>query len=260
MRRPTALGKDDVQGRRAALATRPSCGATGRALEMPSTSHFVIVDADGNVAVDDHVGREAFGSRLMVDGFLLNNQLTDFAFAPGPHGAAVANRVEPGKRPRSSMAPTIVLEGRQAGLALGSPGGSRDHPVRGHDADRADRLEDGHAGGGLACRISSTASAPTTSSRAPSAEALADDLDALGYKAAAKEMNSGLNGIAIGAGRPDGRRRSQARRRARSATSQSCRLFTDPRHCRSGRSAAGKLRSCGMRWKSLHVLQPARGP
>ena len=65
----------------------------------------------------------------MVGGFLLNNQLTDFSFAPEKDGAAVANRVEPGKRPRSSMAPTIVLQDGKPVFALGSPGGSRHHPL-----------------------------------------------------------------------------------------------------------------------------------
>ena len=61
----------------------------------------------------------AFGSRIMVRGFLLNNQLTDFDFLPGG-----ANAVAPGKRPRSSMAPTIVFKGDEPQLAVGSPGGS----------------------------------------------------------------------------------------------------------------------------------------
>ncbi len=68
---------------------------------------------------------DAFGSRLMVRGFLLNNELTDFSFAPEENGKPVANRVEAGKRPRSSMAPVIVFDraGRVA-LVAGSPGGS----------------------------------------------------------------------------------------------------------------------------------------
>jgi gamma-glutamyltranspeptidase/glutathione hydrolase len=61
----------------------------------------------------------AFGSRIMVRGFLLNNQLTDFDFVPG-----AANSVAPGKRPRSSMAPAIVFEGERVRMAVGSPGGS----------------------------------------------------------------------------------------------------------------------------------------
>ena len=91
---------------------------------MPSTSHIVIVDAAGNIASMTTSVENSFGSRLMVDGFILNNQLTDFAFDPGPADAAVANRVEPGKRPRSSMAPTIVLKDGKPVFALGSPGGS----------------------------------------------------------------------------------------------------------------------------------------
>jgi gamma-glutamyltranspeptidase/glutathione hydrolase len=96
------------------------------ALEIPSTSHFSIVDARGNAVSMTTSIESAFGSRMMVRGFLLNNQLTDFSFRPEQDGNPVANRVEPGKRPRSSMAPTIVL-GPNGGLRLvtGSPGGSR---------------------------------------------------------------------------------------------------------------------------------------
>ncbi len=67
----------------------------------------------------------AFGSRLFVRGFLLNNELTDFSFATHSDGRPIANRLEPGKRPRSSMAPTVVLHNNQPYLAIGSPGGSR---------------------------------------------------------------------------------------------------------------------------------------
>src|SRR5690606_16735193 len=68
----------------------------------------------------------AFGSHLMAAGFLLNNELTDFAFSPHAEGQPVANRVEPGKRPRSSMSPTLVLDrDRRFVMAIGSPGGSR---------------------------------------------------------------------------------------------------------------------------------------
>lgn len=100
--------------------------APDSALELPSTSHFSIVDGEGNAVSMTTSIESAFGSRLMVRGFLLNNQLTDFSFRPEVDGRPVANRVEPGKRPRSSMAPTIVLgpNGRLR-LAVGSPGGSR---------------------------------------------------------------------------------------------------------------------------------------
>lgn len=94
--------------------------------EAAGTSHFVIVDAQGNVASMTTTVESLFGSGRAVSGFFLNNQLTDFAFNPlGPDGEPVANAVAPGKRPRSSMAPVIVLdrEGR-AIAALGSPGGN----------------------------------------------------------------------------------------------------------------------------------------
>src|SRR6185369_8110042 len=81
------------------------------ALELPSTSHISIVDREGNAVAMTTTIEDAFGSRLMTaGGFLLNNELTDFSFVPVENGAPVANRVEPGKRPRSAMAPTIVYD------------------------------------------------------------------------------------------------------------------------------------------------------
>ena len=90
------------------------------------TSHISIVDADGNIVSLTSSIETGFGSRLMAGGFLLNNELTDFSFQPEIDGLPVANRVEPGKRPRSSMAPTIVLDASgEPMLVVGSPGGSR---------------------------------------------------------------------------------------------------------------------------------------
>jgi len=96
------------------------------AAEFPSTSHVAIVDRDGNAVSMTTTIEDGFGSRLMTEGgFLLNNELTDFSFAPTEAGKPVANRVEGGKRPRSSMSPTIVYDraGRVA-IVAGSPGGS----------------------------------------------------------------------------------------------------------------------------------------
>jgi gamma-glutamyltranspeptidase/glutathione hydrolase len=92
--------------------------------EAAGTSHLSIVDGDGNAVAMTTTIEHAFGSRILVRGFLLNNQLTDFAFQPTIAGRPAANRVEPGKRPRSSMAPTFVFErdGRLK-MAIGSPGG-----------------------------------------------------------------------------------------------------------------------------------------
>jgi gamma-glutamyltranspeptidase/glutathione hydrolase len=85
-----------------------------------------IVDAEGRAVALTTSIEDAFGARLMVEGFLLNNQLTDFSFVPEVDGRPVANRVEPGKRPRSSMSPTLVFD-RSSGalqLVVGSPGGA----------------------------------------------------------------------------------------------------------------------------------------
>jgi len=93
--------------------------------EPAGTSHFVVIDAAGNVVSMTTSVESLFGSGRAVDGFFLNNQLTDFSFQPVENGKPVANAVAGGKRPRSSMSPVIVLD-RQGRLvaALGSPGGS----------------------------------------------------------------------------------------------------------------------------------------
>ncbi|MCX2899942.1 gamma-glutamyltransferase [Pseudomonas mandelii] len=92
-----------------------------------STSQVVAVDDQGGAVSMTTTVESAFGSHLMVQGFLLNNQMTDFSFIPEENGQKVANRVEPGKRPRSSMAPTLIFD-RASGeflATLGSPGGSQ---------------------------------------------------------------------------------------------------------------------------------------
>jgi len=95
-------------------------------IEQPGTSHISIIDAEGNVASMTSSIERAFGSGLMVRGFLLNNQLTDFSFRPTDReGRPIANRVEAGKRPRSSMAPTIAFAEGEPAIVTGSPGGSR---------------------------------------------------------------------------------------------------------------------------------------
>jgi gamma-glutamyltranspeptidase/glutathione hydrolase len=101
-------------------------GADDAGGEGFSTSHIAVIDSDGSAVSMTSSIENAFGSRIMVRGFLLNNQLTDFSFRPAIDGVAVANRVEAGKRPRSSMAPTLVFDGDgRLKLSIGSPGGSR---------------------------------------------------------------------------------------------------------------------------------------
>ncbi|MDR3511846.1 MAG: gamma-glutamyltransferase family protein [Caulobacteraceae bacterium] len=96
-----------------------------RTVEPGGTSHFVIVDARGDVLSMTTTVESIFGSGKMVDGFVLNNQLTDFSFSPTTRdGAPAANAVAPGKRPRSAMAPVIVFDRQGRFVAtLGSPGG-----------------------------------------------------------------------------------------------------------------------------------------
>jgi gamma-glutamyltranspeptidase/glutathione hydrolase len=91
------------------------------------TSHISIVDAQGRAVAMTTTIEDAFGSRQMVKGFLLNNELTDFSFAPrDAQGRPVANRVQANKRPRSSMSPTLVFDKATGELvaSLGSPGGA----------------------------------------------------------------------------------------------------------------------------------------
>ena len=91
------------------------------------TSHISIVDAQGRAIAMTTTIEDGFGARQMVRGFLLNNELTDFSFAPADaSGAPIANRVQPGKRPRSSMAPTLVFDKATGELLMsaGSPGGA----------------------------------------------------------------------------------------------------------------------------------------
>ena len=171
--------------------------APDQAIEFPSTSHFSIVDAEGNVLSMTTTIENGFGSRLMVRGFLLNNELTDFSFVPESNGNPVANRVEPGKRPRSSMAPTIILKDGRPVMAVGSPGGSR---IIGYVA----KTIIAHIDWGM--NAQQAVSLPHLVNRfgtydieeGTSATQLAPALSAMGYKVEAKELNSGLHVIVIG--------------------------------------------------------------
>lgn len=98
----------------------------GISSEVAGTTHFVAIDKAGNIVSMTSTVEGPFGSQLIANGFFLNNELTDFTFVPEQDGAPVANRVQPGKRPLSSMSPTLVFDrsGRPV-LALGSAGGKR---------------------------------------------------------------------------------------------------------------------------------------
>ncbi len=118
--RGKALQGKAAPGKLAAISPAPA----GDTREIPATSHLSIADRNGNVVSFTTTIEAAFGARLMVRGFLLNNELTDFSFLPEIDGRPVANAIAPGKRPRSSMTPAIAFdaEGRPL-LAVGSAGG-----------------------------------------------------------------------------------------------------------------------------------------
>jgi gamma-glutamyltranspeptidase/glutathione hydrolase len=166
-------------------------------LEIPSTSHLSVVDDDGDAVAMTTTIENEFGSRLMVDGFLLNNQLTDFAFRPEADGRPVANRVEPGKRPRSSMAPTLVFdrEGKLR-LVLGSPGGSS---IINYVAEALVAILDW--GDGVQQAFDRPHFGARTDDaeleRGPGAETLAAALRAKGHRVTVGSFNSGLHGIEV---------------------------------------------------------------
>ncbi len=165
--------------------------------ELPGTTHISVVDAAGNAVSLTSSIENAFGSRVFVRGFLLNNQLTDFAFSPRDGDRNSANRVEPGKRPRSSMAPTIVTDREgQLVLTVGSPGGARIIPYVlqtlvatldwGLDIQAAINLPR-HA----------NMNGPIELERGRPIVALAPDLRALGHMVETRDLTSGLHGIAV---------------------------------------------------------------
>lgn len=106
--------------------TEQQTQAADSGLVEHGTSHLAVVDLNGNAVSMTMSVERAFGARITAGGFVLNNQLTDFSFVPEKAGKPVANRVQAGKRPRSSMSPSLVLNGDGSLYAVvGSPGGSR---------------------------------------------------------------------------------------------------------------------------------------
>lgn len=163
--------------------------------EAMGTSHISIVDAAGNAVAMSTTIEARNGSRVVVRGFLLNNQLTDFSFAPLEGERLAANSVAPGKRPRSSMAPFIVLDGRGAlEMALGSPGGSLivNYVAKvlvatldwGMDVQRAiDQPNFGSRNG------------PTEVEKGTALESVRASLQAMGHDVRAIDMTSGVQAI-----------------------------------------------------------------
>ncbi|CAB3696267.1 Glutathione hydrolase proenzyme [Achromobacter animicus] len=169
------------------------------ALELPSTSHLVAVDAQGNALTMTTTIESEFGSKIFVRGFLLNNEMTDFSSSfKDPEGRLVANRIEPGKRPRSSMAPMMVLRDGKPYVLVGSPGGSA---IINYVAKTLVGVLDWNLD------IQSAIDLPNMGSRnketelekGTALEALAPELERMGHPVRITEFPSGIHGIVIDA-------------------------------------------------------------
>lgn len=170
----------------------------GYVLDIPSTTHFSITDKWGHVVSMTATVESMFGSRLMVEGFMLNNELTDFSIIPiGDDGKLVANRVQGGKRPMSSQTPSIIFDQQNRPvLIIGSPGGAS---IIDYVTQTVINVLDWNMD------VQSAISAPHVLSRngpalveeGTSAESLIDPLKALGHDVQAVTLMSGLHGIRL---------------------------------------------------------------
>ncbi|MCC4116837.1 gamma-glutamyltransferase [Aromatoleum toluclasticum] len=201
------LARDYLDGRARQIRLADSLGRArpgmpGKAVapravnvEQPATSHVSIVDAAGNAVSMTASIEDAFGSRRMVRGFLLNNQLTDFSFVPADERGPHPNRVGPGKRPRSSMSPTLVFDaGGKLYAVTGSPGGSQ---IINYVAENLVGLLDWHMAPDilLARPHVGSRNGPTEIEDRPDARPLADRLAAFGHKTVMRDLTSGLGVI-----------------------------------------------------------------
>ena len=187
-----SMGKADAgtpPGLKVALADDPVD-------EVMGTTHISVVDREGNAVSMTTTIESFFGSRVMVRGLLLNNELTDFNFIPVEEGAPVANSVAPGKRPRSSMAPFIVLDGRSGALdmTLGSPGGSL---IIGYVSKALIGVLDWKLDVQSAIDLPNFGSrnGPTEIEKGTELEGVQASLKAMGHDVRAIDMTSGLQGI-----------------------------------------------------------------
>ncbi len=168
--------------------------ASNVSIEQPNTSHISIVDEAGNAVSMTTSIEMGFGSTVMVNGFLLNNQLTDFSLAPEKNGKPVANKVEGNKRPRSSMTPVIILKDGELFAVIGSPGGSRIINYVGYavwgllefglDMQTVVNLP----------RVSNI-NRSTTLEKGTTVAVLKEQLEKMGHKVSVRNLTSGIHGI-----------------------------------------------------------------
>ena len=195
-RRAGAISADGSMGK--AAPGRPGI-ETGLAPDASagslSTTHLSVIDSWGNALAMTTSIERAFGSQLMVRGFMLNNQLTDFSFRPNEGTTPVANRAAPGKRPRSSMSPTLVFDAQgRAVMALGSPGGSR---IIGYVVKTLIAALDWGMDIQAAIELPHfvNRNGATDLEKGTHAEALEAGLQSLGHRVRIRPMTSGLHGI-----------------------------------------------------------------
>jgi gamma-glutamyltranspeptidase/glutathione hydrolase len=157
--------------------------------EAFGTSHLSIVDAQGDAVSMTTTIEATFGSRIVVRGFLLNNQLTDFDFAPGG-----PNEVAPRKRPRSSMAPTMVFSGERLDLVIGSPGGPNiiNYVAKALVGALDWKLDVQSA---IALPNFGSRNGPTLIEKGSSYESFLKDLSVRGHELETPVLTSGLHGI-----------------------------------------------------------------
>lgn len=191
------LIQDSDMGRAQAGVFTQYSYADDQSPEFPNTTHVSIVDAEGNVLSMTSSIEMGFGSGVMAAGFLLNNQLTDFSIMPEVNGEAVANRVEPGKRPRSSMSPMMVFDADGAPLhAVGSPGGAR---IINYVAQTLVALLDWNLDMQAAIDLPhvTNLNGATSLEKGTALETLADELRQRGHEVTVQDLNSGLHGISL---------------------------------------------------------------
>ena len=176
----------------------------------PSTTHFSIIDGDGNIVSMTASIEGPFGSHIWVNGFLLNNELTDFSAVPTQDGKPVANAAAPGKRPLSSMSPTIVFDAEGTPvLVIGSPGGKS---IIAYVAKTLIGVLDFELPLQEAIDLPNVVNqnGPTRIEDRPDTERLSVALEALGHEVKRTRLTSGLNGIDLrsepGTGAADKRR------------------------------------------------------